>query len=60
MVTMEIDEHFPSCKSFLSFHYKEVVHWKAQLLLGLLLLIGTTDNLDISSGEGSSGNAVGL
>lgn len=56
MVTMEIDEHFPSCKSFLSFYWKEAV----QLLLGLFLLIGTTDNLDTSSGEGSSGNAIGL
>lgn len=50
----------PPPNPFFSFTKKKFYTAKLNYFLGPLLLIGTTDNLDISTGEGSLGNIVGL
>lgn len=51
---------FPPANPFFSFTKKKFYTAKLNYFFGPLLLIDTTDNLDISSGEGSSVNVVGL
>lgn len=50
---------FPPANPFFPFTKKKFYTAKLNYLLGPLLLIGTSDKLDISSGEGSSVNVVG-
>lgn len=50
---------FPPANSFFPFTKKKFNAAKLNYFLGPLLLIGTTDKLNMSSGESSSLNVVG-